>query len=504
MRERAKPIATPGTEPGSPFRADVQRDPWIGQAINARYQVSRRLAAGPSGTLYIAQDGETGAEVTLKLLPVGIALNDDGLGRLRDELSVTSTVARIRPNVAIVHDCDRAAAGRPILVLEPLDGRTLADVIGEEGALPLERALRLAFEIADGLQAAHHLVLVHGALAAEHVLVGADDTVKLTGFEVARLGRVGPRPEGLTERADMQALGLLLMHMLTGAAPPRSEGSGAYPERKLGGEVPAAVRELVMQALDSRLPEPGSPDMGSVANALWMEFHRVGEQPVSTVPRPARAVWPRVPWRTVGIGALVVAVVALGAWVTRYRATAPPPVTTVIQPVPARQSPPAPAPRAPEPAAVERPAEVVVSPPVPPPLPRTEPIPPPQPVVKSTPPVTPEGAPVTSRATPAVPAPPAARTPPPAPAPPARTPSPATPETAQGTPRVQVTPPPASARVRTLPSATAEPAEATSPVPVRPAPESDAARQAPRPERDTDEPSAIIDWLLKESPRKQR
>ena len=147
-------------------------------------------------------------------------------------------------------------------------------------------------------------MLVHGALAAEHVLVGADDTVKLTGFEVARLGRAGPRPEGLTERADMQALGLLLMHMLTGAAPPRSEGSGAHPERKLGGEVPAAVRELVMQALDSRLPEPGSPDMGSVANALWVEFYRVTERPVSTVPGPARAYgrgcrggrWASAPW----------------------------------------------------------------------------------------------------------------------------------------------------------------------------------------------------------------
>ena len=295
----------PGADPESPLRADVQRDPWIGQAINARYQVSRRLAAGPSG-----------AEVTLKLLPVGIALNDDGLSRLRDELSVTSTVARIRPNVAIVHDCDRAAAGRPFLVLEPLDGRSLADVIGQEGALPVERALRLAFEIADGLHAAHNLVLVHGALAAEHVLVGADDTVKLTGFEVARLGRAGPRAEGLTERADMQALGLLLMHMLTGTVPPRSEGSGPHPERKLGGEVPAAVRELVMQALDSRLPEPGSPDMGSVANALLVEFYRVTERPVSTVQGPARAVWPRARWRTVGISALVVAVIALGAWVT--------------------------------------------------------------------------------------------------------------------------------------------------------------------------------------------
>jgi serine/threonine protein kinase len=493
MTERAKPIATPGADPGSPFRADAVKDPWIGQAINPRYQVSRRLAAGPSGTLYIAHDGETGAEVTLKLLPVGIALNDDRLGRLRDELSVTSTVARIRPSVAIVHDCDRAAAGRPFLVLEPLDGRSLADVIGQEGALPVERALRLAFEIADGLQAAHNLVLVHGALAAEHVLVGADDTVKLTGFEVARLGRAGPRPEGLTERADIQALGLLLMHMLTGAVPPRSEGFGAHPERKLGGEVPAAVRELVMQALDSRSPEPGSPDMGSVASALWVEFYRVMERPVPTARASARVAWPRVPWRTVGISALVVAVIALGAWVTRYRATAPPPVTSVIQPVPARQAPPAPAPRAPEPAAVERPAEVVVSPPIPAPVPRIEPIPPTQPVVKNTPPVTSEGAPPTPRATSPLPTPPAIRTPPPA-----------TPENAQGPPRIRGTPPPASARVRTPPPASAEPAEATSPVPVRSAPESGAARQAPRPERDTEEPSAIIDWLLKESPRQQR
>src|SRR4029453_7460077 len=177
--------------------------------------------------------------------PLGVGLDGDQVPRLRDELSITRAVARIRPNVAIVHDCDRTASDRGFLVLEPLAGQSLADVIGQRGALPVERALRLAFEIADGLQAAHNLVLVHGALDAEHVLVGAEDTVKLTGFEVARLGGAGPEPRprdpasrvdvkgaqtaepagGLTEQADIQALGLLLMQMLSGAVQPPSEGS---------------------------------------------------------------------------------------------------------------------------------------------------------------------------------------------------------------------------------------------------------------------------------------
>ena len=533
--ERAKSVAFPGADPGSPFRTDAQRDPWIGQAIKTRYKVSRRLAAGPSGNLYIAHDGETGAEVTLKLLPVGIELDDEMVHRLRDELSVTRAVARIRPNVAIVHDCDRTASDRAFLVLEPLAGQSLADVIDQGGALPVERALRLAFEIADGLQAAHNLALVHGALDAEDVLVGAEDTVKLTGFEVARLAGAELDAGELTAQADIQALGLLLIHMLTGAVRPRSEGSSARPERQLGPEVPAAVRELVMQAL-ARSPEPRAPDMGSVANALWVELYRVAERPIPTGPDSASAVQPRArrrraPWRTVGIGALValvVGVIALGAWVSWYPATAPPPVPSAIQAGPARRTPPTRAPRASAPAPVGRSAEVVVRLPITPPLPRSEPIPQNEPAIKSPPRVTPEGISVTPRATLPDPALPATRTPPPSmpgsaqgtplvrvtpgPAPAMVTPptalarvTPPPPAPATVTPPppapATVTPPPAPATVASPPPAPAERVEATSGVPVRPVPESGASRQEPRPEPD---PSAVIDWLLKGSPRQQR
>ena len=406
----------------------------IGQAIQARYQVLRRLAAGPSGDLYIAHDGESGAEVTIKLLPAGIALGDDWVRSLRDELSVMRAIARIRPNVAIVYDCGRAADGRAFIVLEPLDGRSLADLIRQEGALPVERALRLAFEIADGLQAAHNLVLVHGAFDAEHVLIGAEDTVKLTGFEVARLG--GGR--GLTERADIQAVGLLLTHMLTGEVRPRSGDAGADLERAFGPQVPAAVRGLVMEALVGS-PEPRAPDMGSVANALWVELNRLREHQISAVQGATPKVRPRAQWRTVGTGTLIVALLALGAWATWYRATAPAPMTSAIQAVP-----------------------VTVPALAPPPVPRTQPIPPREPVVKRTP------------------------------------------ERSQGTAGVRVTAPPVSARgIAPRPEDT-ERGETTSRLPVRAAPEGGAARPEPRPEADTPDPSAIIDWLLKESPRQQR
>ena len=490
--ERAKPVAFSGADPGSPLRTDAQRDPWIGQAIKARYKVSRRLAAGPSGNLYIAQDAETGAAVTIKLLPIGIELDADRVRRLRDELSVTRAVARIRPNVAIVHDCDRTASDRAFLVLEPLAGQSLADVIDQGGPLPVERSLRLAFEIADGLQAAHNLALVHGALDAEDVLVGAEDTVKLMGFEVARLETAEPAG-GLTEQADIQALGLLLIQMLTGAAPPQGEGSSARPERQLGPEVPAAVRELVMQAL-ARSPDSRASDMGSVANALWVELYRVAERPDPTAPDSAPAVQPRrrVPWRTMGMGALValvVGVIALGAWVSWYALTAPPPVPSAIQ-GPTRRTPPARAQRAPAPAPVGRSVEVAGRPPITPPPPRSEPIPQNVPAIKSTPRVTLEEISVTPRATPPDPALPATRTPPPS-----------MPVSAQGTPLVRVTPgtspawvipptelarvapPTTSARAAPPPPApaTATPPPASAPAPPMPAPPAPASVAPPPP-----------------------
>src|SRR5262245_22563222 len=215
-------------------------DPAIGEVINDRYAVLSRIAAGPTGKLYRSHDVKTESEVTLKLLAGWAGLDDARIRQIREELTVTRALTGKRSNIALVYDCDVTSDGRVVLVMEPLKGRSLLEVIQQHEPLPVERAVNLAFHIADGLYAAHDLGLVHGALEAEHVLVQGVDAIKIVGFEVARLrtarhgiprsdlasGKVnGTRPsdgEGiLAEGADTKAVAMILLEMLASAIRPR-------------------------------------------------------------------------------------------------------------------------------------------------------------------------------------------------------------------------------------------------------------------------------------------
>ena len=258
--EHRDEIGTSGADQTSHVPDETADDPSIGELINERYSVLSRIAEGPTGNLYRSRDVKTESEVTLKLLAGGPGLDDSLIRQLRQELSVTRALTGKRSNIALVYDCDLTADGRVVVVMEPLNGRSLLDLIQRREPLPVERALRLAFQIADGLHAAHDLGLVHGALSAEHVLIQGADTVKVVGFEVARfwtVGRGSPRPDRaalatgasgprtserarvLTEAADTQAVGMVLLEMLTSGVRSGPQGVGTAPGR---------VRHLVMQA----------------------------------------------------------------------------------------------------------------------------------------------------------------------------------------------------------------------------------------------------------------
>ena len=187
-------------------------------------------------------------------------------------------------------------------------------------------------QVAEGLQAAHSLVLVHGALGAEHVLVGAHDAVKIIGFEAARLAprgsKTGAPPDSrggivallpgqageLSEQADVKAVGTLLIDMLTGDADRGRETLAARGAGVPAVEIPASVKALIAE-LQSHAPAREGFDMTAVANALWMELHRTTEPTLTRFLRPARAAWDRPPWRAATVGVLVGAGVTLAGWI---------------------------------------------------------------------------------------------------------------------------------------------------------------------------------------------
>src|SRR5262249_29164868 len=151
--------------------------------------------------------------------------------------------------------------GRLFIVTERLEGSSLEDLLREEGVLPIARALALAAQIAEGLEAAHEVGLFHGRLDGSRVIVtDPPERVVLTGWE----GDVGsgvaeawPGPNVSSEQQDVVACAALFYRMVTGLAPLGEEGAEEGRRRprslrKLSPELPRRLSRLVTRLLDRR------------------------------------------------------------------------------------------------------------------------------------------------------------------------------------------------------------------------------------------------------------
>jgi eukaryotic-like serine/threonine-protein kinase len=198
------------------------------------YRVVRALGEGGMGAVYEAVEELSGRRVALKVLHANLVRNADARARFFNEMRIMASFEH--PNVA------RSLAsfeveGKPVLVLELYDGRTLRDEISA-GALPVHRALAVAMGIASALAAAHERAepIVHRDLKPENVMVLGDGSIRVMDFGIAKvLGdqsnltrasqAVGTvlymSPEqaesrAVTPQTDLYALGLVMYEMLTG------------------------------------------------------------------------------------------------------------------------------------------------------------------------------------------------------------------------------------------------------------------------------------------------
>jgi serine/threonine protein kinase len=258
-----------------------------------RYRVDHVLGSGGMALVYRARDDELDRPVAIKVLADNLAADEAFRKRFLREARLAAQLAH--PNVVQVYDSGEAD-GRPYIVMEYVDGQTLAELLSRRGRLPPAEAVELALQVCAGLEHAHRAGLIHRDIKPQNVLIRDDGTVKIVDFGIARSAQgtqltetgsvlgtaayLAPEQaagEEVTLAADVYALGVVLYEMLTGRTPHTAESLTQFVARgheqpiaalrELAPEVPEALEDVVMRSL-ARIPQYRPPSAEALAAEL--------------------------------------------------------------------------------------------------------------------------------------------------------------------------------------------------------------------------------------------
>src|SRR5262245_17089451 len=175
------------------------------------YRVTSLLGRGGMGEVYRAHDSRLGRDVALKVLPTEFTADADRLARFESEARMLAALNH--PHIGAIFGVEDAA-GFPALVLELVDGETLAERV-RRGPTAIRDALKIAGQIADALDAAHRKGIIHRDLKPANVKVTPDGVVKVLDFGLAKAAGstyVAPADQSqpTTVRVDGTRIGTIL------------------------------------------------------------------------------------------------------------------------------------------------------------------------------------------------------------------------------------------------------------------------------------------------------
>lgn len=284
-------------------------DRFLGQVLDDRYKITRKLGEGGMGVVFYARHVVIEKPVAIKILKKGVSRDPSVVQRFIREAKAASRIGH--PNIVDVTDFGTTPDGLAYQVMEYLEGATLADLIYSRKKLSLDEAAPIIVQMARALASAHEKGIVHRDLKPENVFLierhGREDFVKIVDFGIAKVMATGDSRKGdgprltkagsvfgtpeymapeqasgstkIDRRADVYALGAIFYEMLVGKVPLQGINTirtlamvildevpkPSTVEPSL--ELPEKIEEILMKALAKKAKDRWS-NMSEVADAI--------------------------------------------------------------------------------------------------------------------------------------------------------------------------------------------------------------------------------------------
>jgi serine/threonine-protein kinase len=305
-----------------------------------RYEIEQVLGRGGMGTVHLARDTVLGRPVAVKVLADHLAADDAFRQRFLQEARLTARLCH--PNIVQVFDAGEN--GRPFLVMEYVDGETVAQRLARKAGFSGDEVLTLAVHLAGGLAHAHARGIVHRDVKPHNILLRQDGVAKLTDFGIARaleesgftefgtaVGTarfMAPEQAGGSEvgpPADIYSLGAVLRHVGGGSLPPELEALAEAclaqdpATRPTAADLTSRLTDLVgvPAGLDARTPLPvppldAAPTELAIPAPTKIAPAEVWPTPATPAPASAAAAGAgRMGWPAIAAAAVLLVLLAL-------------------------------------------------------------------------------------------------------------------------------------------------------------------------------------------------
>ncbi|OOM78708.1 Stk1 family PASTA domain-containing Ser/Thr kinase [Clostridium sp. BL-8] len=248
----------------------------IGTLISNRYKIIEKIAEGGMGVVYKAKCTLLNRFVAIKILKSELCDNKDFINRFKREANSIASLSH--QNIVNIYD---VGIDNDInyIVMEYIKGKTLKQIVIENGKLNLQKTLDITLQISRALEYAHNNTIIHRDIKPDNILITEDNIVKLMDFGIAKVGNsititgshniIGSvhyfSPEQakgklVDARTDIYALGVVMYEMITGQVPFNGDSpisiaimhidKSVIPPKEIADNIPENINAVILKALE--------------------------------------------------------------------------------------------------------------------------------------------------------------------------------------------------------------------------------------------------------------